>query len=204
MDKTGKRDALPGADAREGEEAPVNPDGAELPADDASGADHLPKLNFLDVPKLGFEKPGPDRPVRLTVAGDRSYLRVSARAAFPLTDRATYVEFYDGADKAIGMIRSLDQLSPEAREIVEAEIDRRYFTPVLTRIDRVKREFGFYRWEVATDRGEKDFVVKSIREDIDILGGGRYRIKDVEGRFYEIPDITQLPPASRGILEEML
>jgi len=177
---------------------------SESEAGEKSGAHHLPELTFLDVAKLHFEKPGPDTPVRVTVEGDRSYLRVSARAAFPLTDRVSYIELYDGADKQIGMIRSMESLPSEQRAVLQTEIDRRYFTPTITAILSVKREFGSYTWDVVTDRGEMTFTVRSIREDIDLLANDRFRIKDIEGRFYEVPDAKRLPATSRKIFWELL
>ena len=170
----------------------------------SSAAEHLPSLKFLDAARLRFHRPAPDHPLRLTVEGDRSYLRVSARAAFPLSDREHFIELYDGSDETIGVIRSLDELSPDDRDALRAELDRRYFTPVIIRIDRVRRELGLHRWDVVTDRGERSFTVKSLREDVEILSDGRIRLKDVEGRIYEIPDPSILPPPSRKLLEELL
>ena len=178
-------------------------DGAGESGGQATGAAHLPSLNFLEPGKLQVTRPGPSRPVRRTVEGDRTYLRGSARAAFPLSDRAHDIEIYDGHDKAIGLIRSVDDLPEAGRAVLQGELDRRYFTPIITGIDRVKREFGFHRFDVDTDRGPKNFLVRSIREDVDLLGDGRYRIKDADGRFYEIPDARELPAMSRYLLDQL-
>ncbi len=172
---------------------------------EASGEpEKLPVIEFLDGGKLSFCKPSADEPTRLTVDGDRSYLKVTARAAFPLSDRNVHIELYGGDDKSIGMLRSLGELSGGQQDILRDELERRYFTPRITCIDLIKRETGMHRWMVGTDRGAMEFLVKSIREDVKLLGNGRYRIKDVDGRLYEVTDIAGLPTPSRRMLEELL
>ena len=168
------------------------------------GGEGFPELKFLDAKRLLFSRHSPERPLRLTVELDRSYLRVTARAAFPLTHRARLIELYDGDDDSIGMLRSLEELSDAQRALLRGEMERRYFTPIITRIDFIRREFGYTRWLVDTDRGSREFFVRSMNEDVLVLGGGRCRIKDVDGRNYEIPDSAALPASSRARLDERL
>nr|CAA9287742.1 hypothetical protein AVDCRST_MAG63-4094 [uncultured Armatimonadetes bacterium] len=138
------------------------------------------------------------------VGEERSYLKVSVARAFPLSDPEHYIGLRDGADKDIGMLRSLEGLDAESRAIAEEELKRRYFLPRITRVREVTEEFGMTTWDVETDKGDRTFIVHNLKESVNELTPTRVLITDMEGNRYEFPDIRKLDEKSFGILQRVL
>ncbi len=137
---------------------------------------------------------------RLTVEGDRSWLQVAIARAFPISDPHHYIGFQDAAGKDIGLLVDPADLAPESRRILEEELELRYFVPEVTEVLSVKEEFGAVYWRVRTDRGEKELVVRNLKDSIHELSGNRAIIIDVDGNRFLIPDTRRLDSKSTGIL----
>ena len=162
-----------------------------------------PHYEFLDPEKLRLFKDGSGR-VRLTVEGDRSYLDVKVVRAFPLSHPDRYIGLLDGKDKVIGLVVELRHLDNESRRLALRALERHYFTPTIRRIHRLTEEFGAVYFEVDTDRGGREFVVKGIRDTMEELGDGQFLITDVYGNRYRISDWRRLDVRSRRLLERVL
>ncbi|HZO88014.1 MAG TPA: DUF1854 domain-containing protein [Chthonomonadaceae bacterium] len=137
---------------------------------------------------------------RLTWENERSWTKVSVARAFPLSDPDHYMGFLDGAGKDIGLIVDPGQLDPDSRRVMEEELDKRYFVPVVERVLSVKEEFGTVYWRVETDRGEKELIVRNMRDNIQELSASRIILTDVDGNRFEFPDINKLDSRSLGII----
>jgi hypothetical protein len=161
-------------------------------------------FEFLDPARVRFFR-GPSNAARLVIEEhDRSYLKVTAARAFPISEPHRYIGFLDGKDKDIGMIEDIRKLDPESKRIVEEELEKRYFMPVIRRIPSLKHEFDLTYFEVETDRGKRDFSVRGHSEHCVEVSPGRYIIEDVDGSRYEIPDIDRLDARSRNFLAKIL
>jgi len=158
---------------------------------------------FLEPSRITLIPRGQARP-DMTIEGDRSYLAVGVRRAFPRSLKNEYIAFYDCKDTEIGMLRYLKGLSKEAGKAIAEELDRRYFTPSITAIHRIKEEYGIAQFDVETTRGHTKFGVRSVRENIAELETGMVKITDLHGTVYEIPDVGALDPASRARLYEII
>ena len=155
------------------------------------------EFEYLDHTKLSFAKRGDA--LRLTIVDDRSYLKVHAVRAFPLTELNEYIGLLDAiGGREIGMIRNIRDLDVEPRQLVQAELNRRYFIPKVTKISRVKKEFGTFYWDVDTDRGRRQFIMRGIRDSIHEIEPGRYLISDVDGNRFELPQLTKLDSHSQS------
>jgi hypothetical protein len=64
-------------------------------------------------------------PRLLTLANDRSWIKISVARAFPLSDPDHYVGFLDAAGKDMGMLYDPALLDSSSRHIVEEELERR-------------------------------------------------------------------------------
>lgn len=137
---------------------------------------------------------------RLTIEEDRSWTKVSVARAFPLSDPDHYLGFLDGAGKDIGLLHDPALLDADSRKIVEEELEKRYFVPVVERVLTVKEEFGTVYWTVETDRGEKEIVVRNLRDNLQELSSTRVIITDVDGNRFEFPDILKIDGKSQAIL----
>ena len=141
---------------------------------------------------------------RMEIADRVCYARVRVVCAFPLNDPEHYISFIDWNDDEIGMVERLADLDKESRRIAREEIERRYLTPAITRINRIRRLFGVVSFSVETDRGPREFDVKGWRDNIVSIGRERYLITDVDGARYEIPDATQLDSSSYTKIESLI
>ncbi|HHV54819.1 MAG TPA: DUF1854 domain-containing protein [Firmicutes bacterium] len=140
-------------------------------------------------------------------AGDRAgeeYSPVAVYRAFPLTRPEQYISVRDSEGKEIGMIENLGDLPAEMRRLVEEELERRYFTPLITRVVSVKEEFGYSYWEVETDRGARRFTVRNSHENVLPVGERSVMLVDVDGNRFAIPDYRRLAPAAYRQIESML
>jgi len=152
------------------------------------------QICFLDPQKLKFFKVG--AVLQLTVAGEKSFLKTIISRVFPLSHPGQYLSVRDGGGNEVGIIRSLEGLEADSRRLVEAELSRRYFVPVIHRIRKVIERFGTVEWHVDTDRGLCRFTTRDLREKVLRLGGGRYILQDVDENRYEIPNTSRLDAKS--------
>lgn len=146
----------------------------------------------------------PDWILRMTIEGDRSYLLVKVVRAAPLTQPDRYFCILDIKDEAICMIEDLDQLESASHPRVQEEMDRRYLTAEIKSILSLQNEYGVSYWHVETNRGNREFVAKSVAEHAQWLGERRLMIFDVDGNRFEVTDIDKLDKRSQGLLESVL
>jgi len=103
-------------------------------------------------------------------------------------------------------LRWLDRLSDlplVARELIEAELALREFTPQIRRIVEVSTFSTPSTWTVETDRGRTELVLKS-EDDIRRLGQGRLLISTAQGLQFGITQTATLDRHSRKLLERFL
>ena len=159
-------------------------------------------LRYLDPSHLQFAMRGDV--LRLTVDGDRSYLKVHAVRAFPLSNIHEYIGFIDAiSGHEIGMLRNLKALDAQARQLVENALESRYFIPKISKIRSAKKEFGTVYWDVDTDRGKRQFVMRGIRDSIREIDPGRYLVNDVDGNRFEVVQLTTLDSQSQTYWDKL-
>ena len=142
--------------------------------------------------------------LRLTIDGDRSYLKVKVVRAAPLSYPDQYISFLDSKDEEVCMVDDLQELDEETRALIKEELDRRYLTSIIEQILSVRNEFGTSYWDVQTNRGQREFVVQNVAENAQWLGDHRLLLIDVDGNRFEIPDLEALDKKSLGFVEQVL
>lgn len=152
--------------------------------------------DYLDPNTTSFET-APDGTLRVSVA-DRCGLRVEALRAFPLSHPEAHIVLRDGGGKEIGVLRSLQDVQPEIRELLRDQLKRRYFLPRITGIEKVTERFGSSVWDLQTDRGSCTITTRQMNEAVFEIEPGRYIITDVEGNRYEIQSLAELDELSRA------
>lgn len=163
----------------------------------------LEQGKMLDPRKIRLFRE-PPWALRLTIEGERSFLKVKVIRAFPLSNRDRYIGFMDEKNEEIGMIRDPEALDEDSRRIAQEELDRRYLGSVVRRIYSLRSEFGTSYWDVDTNRGRREFVVQSAQENVIRLGARHLAFVDVDGNRFEIPDVPRLDEKSQGLLETVL
>jgi hypothetical protein len=134
--------------------------------------------------------------VSLDISGgekEERYDRVLLYRSFPFTDPDRFISVREPDTKAreIGLIDNLTVFSDEIRELLNEQMELRYFTPKISRVHDIKQEFGYAYWDVMTDRGACKFTMNS--GSIPHLSDVRLLISDIDGNRFEIADYTKLP-----------
>lgn len=160
-------------------------------------------LKFLDLESLQFYR-AEGGIFRLTIKDEVCYLKVKVARAFPLYIPNRYIGFRDGADKDIGLVKDMSELSPESRKLVEEELQKRYFTPIILIIKSIQEKFGYTEWIVTTDKGERRFMTKGVHDNIAEVGMERLMVTDADGNRYEIPDVEKLDVRSLNLLNQII
>ena len=123
--------------------------------------------------------------------------------ALPLTDPDDWIGLMDEKGKPVHMVRSLKELDPDSRALLEHELEQLYFLPKIQCIRQVTEEYGVLRLDVDTDRGPRAFEIRS-REHIRFLPEGRVLLRDLDGNRYEIPHLGELDAHSQLLAEVYL
>lgn len=135
--------------------------------------------------------------------------RVLPIRSFPITDPDEFISIREpdskGKNKSkgdeIGMIRLLSDFDKETVTLLSEELDRRYFTPQISKIFSVKDKFGYSYWEVQTSAGRISFVMNNPSSNIRTLEDGRVFIHDIDGNCFEITEPEKLDKASFRFIE---
>lgn len=135
------------------------------------------------------------------------YDRIRVVRSFPFTDRNKYISIrtIDEKSKEIGMIKDLAaDVTPETRQMLEEQMDIRYFTPVIKKINNIKDEYGHAYFDVETDQGPCKFVIYMNSSSVVNLSDVRLLISDLDGNRFEIPDYTKLSARELKMLDLFL
>jgi hypothetical protein len=139
----------------------------------------------------------------LTDADGRQHIGVEPVRAFPISDPRHGLALLDAEGRELAWIDRLDDLATPVRRVLEEDLARREFLPVICRILRVSAPVEPSEWEVETDRGMTAFVLNS-EDDVRSLSDHRALIYDARGIRYLIPDLRRLDATSRRLLERYL
>lgn len=133
---------------------------------------------------------------------DRLCVRqVRLKRLFPLRFPHTFISLHDGK-KEVGIIENVKSFDAQTRGMVERELDFFYAVPCIKEILSIRSEYGFYRWQVITDRGECEFYVKGREKNVKPGPEGKISVTDINNCRYLVEDVEQLSPASRKRLEK--
>ncbi|HWT26300.1 MAG TPA: DUF1854 domain-containing protein [Mobilitalea sp.] len=134
----------------------------------------------------------------------KMYERVGLYRTFPFTDPEHYISVREADEKAreIGVIKDLKaNVTKEEVRMITEQLELRYFTPIIKKVNDIKEEYGYAYFDVKTNYGVCKFTIQ-------MNGGGsvfhlseyRILITDLDGNRYEIPDLLKL---SAGELKKL-
>jgi hypothetical protein len=136
----------------------------------------------------------------LTDAEGRQWPGVEPARAFPISCPEQWVSLCSAEGEEVLCVRELEKLPPELRSILEEELSRREFVPLIKNIISVADDSDPSEWEVETDRGTTTFLLDS-EDDVRRLGQFQALFIDTHGIRYIIPDTRKLDSHSRRIME---
>lgn len=133
--------------------------------------------------------------------------RVIAVRCFPVTNPNEFISIREadskkkGRGKEIGMIRRMSDMSEGTQQVINEELERRYFTPELLKITGMKEKFGYSYWDVETSAGRVTFVLNNPFSNIRVLEDQSVFINDIDGNCFKISDVTKLDAQSLRRIE---
>ena len=140
--------------------------------------------------------------VFVDAAGER-HAGVQPVRAFPLSAPGEGVALMSADGHELAWFDTLAPLDADSRALIEGELARREFMPVIRSIRGVSSFSTPCEWDIDTDRGPTRFTLRS-EDDIRRLGGARLLITDSHGIHYEVADMKALDRPSRRILDRFL
>lgn len=142
--------------------------------------------------------------LHIEIAEDRCIPYARLRRLFPLSSTAAHLSVQQADGKEVAIVRDLAEVDDASRRAIDAELDRRYFTPHITRILDLEMEAGMWRWRVETQRGELEFFVRNWRDSAHEITPNRWQIHSVDGGRIEIENTEELDDKSKKRLEQLL
>ncbi len=132
---------------------------------------------------------------------EKVWERVFLHRMFPFDDPLSYISVLDKDQNEIGMISDLRNMPRETLELLEGELNRKYYAPQITAVTSVKERYGFSYWKVVTDIGPIQFTLQDTYRSILRVSQIRMFVVDMNGNRYEIPDVEKLDRRSYRLIE---
>jgi Domain of unknown function (DUF1854) len=125
--------------------------------------------------------------------------------AFPIGAPDEGVSLVSTAGRELAWVPKLAMLSPVLRAMLDEELAGREFAPQIKRLLHVSTFSTPSTWDVETDRGPTQFVLKG-EEDIRRLPGNRAAllITSSHGIVFKVNDLLTLDRHSKRLLERFL
>ena len=124
--------------------------------------------------------------------------------AFPIAAPDEGLSLINFEGHEVGWAERIADLPDSVRGLIEEELAAREFVPTIQAIRQVSSFSTPSTWEVDTDRGAAQLVLKG-EEDIRRLSGRtKLLIAASDGLHFHVPDSQALDRASRKLLERFL
>ncbi len=132
---------------------------------------------------------------------DSEPVRVALHRNFPFMHLWEYISVLNMENYELATIRSLELFDGEEKEMLVRELERKYYSPVVTKIHSVKERFGFSYWDVETSAGRLTFTLQDTFKSIVRTGENKLFLFDVDGNRFVIEDADALDTRSRRRIE---
>lgn len=141
--------------------------------------------------------------VDMELSDGRRFERLEPHRLFPVSVQDRYITLLDenGVEQAV--IRDLNTLPCEQRQIIEDCLAEYYLIPKILRIRDFRERFDGLTLFTDTDKGPVDIEIRILLKGFR-LDGVRVLVRDINDNRYEIPDINRLDSLSRQIIGRYL
>ena len=137
------------------------------------------------------------------------YKHVILRRIMPMKEPFSYISVADHENNEIAILKSVEELPEEQRQIVIRELDNRYYSPEVIDVASVQDKLGYvYIGLLLRNKQGKEYTkscaVKDVSRNIRMLSSNSVIIFDVDGNRYVISDLTKLSRQSMRKLDAYL
>lgn len=161
------------------------------------------EIRYLDPKQVKIERPEGAIHPRVTLGDELSVVSARFVAAFPLSNPREYISILTEEEKEVGLMASLEGLDEESAKILDEHLDRRYYSPVISKIDSLVQDAGMWLFDVQTQRGPVQFYVRGWRDSAHEVGRNRWQINSVDGQRFDILDYEALDEGSKILLDRV-
>ena len=140
----------------------------------------------------------------LTLGDGTVFEAVVPVRAFPIAAPTEGLSLIAADGKEALWVARMADLQPAHRELIEQDLAVREFVPTIERILKVSSFSTPSTWDLQTDRGMTQMVLKAEEDIRKLAGRSRLLIAGQDGVQYRIPDSNQLDKHSRKLLERFL
>lgn len=137
--------------------------------------------------------------VSLTLENSNTYEKLEPRRLFPVTRPNSYITLLNESQDEVAVIRDIDDLNEESKAAITYSLEDYYLVPKIIKIYSYIHKFGFYKFEVETNRGRKNIDVSTFR-DIKTFADNSVRIRDADDNRYIIEDYNKLDQHSKALI----
>ncbi len=156
----------------------------------------------MSAPDLTLIRNAAGRLVLVSLDGAR-YEGVVPVRAFPISAPEEGVALVGEDGHELRWIDSLGDVPAETRSLIEAELAHREFMPEIIRINRVSSFATPSRWQVSTNRGDTELLLKA-EDQIRRLDHTTLLITDGDGVSFLIQNVDAMDHHSRKLLDRFL
>lgn len=166
--------------------------------------EEMTQLRYLDKNNAIFQRTEGGF-VRLETDG-KKWDRVQVVRLFPFTDPDRFISIrtVEERSREIGVIKDLQDVSKETRQMLLEQLNLCYFTPQIQKIIDIKDEYGYAYFHVMTDRGECRFTINMGSNAVVRLADSRLLITDLDENRFEIADVYKLSQKEQRKLDLFL
>ena len=137
------------------------------------------------------------------------YKHIILRRIMPLQQPTEYISVADSDNKEIGILKAIADLPKAQQDIVNHELDNRYYSPEVLEVMSVQDKLGYVYMEMRLKNKQgieytKNCAVKDVSRNIRMLSNTRVIIFDVDGNRYMINDVSNLNRQSMRKLDAYL
>ena len=108
----------------------------------------------------------------------------------------------DVDNKEIGLIYNIEDFDADTVSTLKTELERKYYSPIISTIESVKERYGFSYWNVITSDGKKmTFTMQDTYRNITHMGDDTLLLLDVDGNRFTIKSVAALDRKSYRKIE---
>lgn len=132
----------------------------------------------------------------------KQYPRIFLHRAFPFELGFKFISVLDDEKNEIGIIYDVADFEGVSAELIRGEIEKKYYSPVISEIKSLKERYGFSYWKVTLEDGrEHSFTMQDTYKNILHTSEDSIILVDVDSNRYTIKSISALSSKSYRKIE---
>lgn len=137
-------------------------------------------------------------------AGGKTFKQVKVRVGRPLYKPADFATVLVEHKGEAALIVNLPGLNSASKAALAGHRKKHDLTCTILRVVNLDHQFGSAFWDVETDKGHRQFVIRGTTEHVRWLTDDRQLITDVNGNRFEIPSLSALDKRSQNLIALIL